>query len=317
MRIPVLKPVLSAFSISKKFANIQAVNKVDLSLAQGKCLALLGRNGAGKTTICEMLVGVLPPDSGEIEIMGNPFHANIPHKREFLENIGVLSQETRLYQKFTVQETITLFASFYRSKLEVVTVIELMGLTAKRKKRLEQLSGGERQRVYLGTALVGNPKLIFLDEPTTGLDPLSRKNVWEIIEDLKKQGKSVFLTTHYMEEAARLADEVAIIEHGIIVAKGSPLQLIQRYCEEDIITVGLEKPLPAMGFSSLGQDYPQVLAVTDKVYEVRTSKTFKAIKYLIAFCDQLNIDIESMEFRKSTLEDVFFQLTGKKLPDDL
>ena len=248
MRIPVLKPVLSAFSISKKFANIQAVNKVDLSLAQGKCLALLGRNGAGKTTICEMLVGVLPPDSGEIEIMGNPFHANIPHKREFLENIGVLSQETRLYQKFTVQETITLFASFYRSKLEVVTVIELMGLTAKRKKRLEQLSGGERQRVYLGTALVGNPKLIFLDEPTTGLDPLSRKNVWEIIEDLKKQGKSVFLTTHYMEEAARLADEVAIIEHGIIVAKGSPLQLIQRYCEEDIITCRVREAFTCNGF---------------------------------------------------------------------
>ncbi len=308
------KPALSAFSISKKFADVQAVSKVDLSLAQGKCFALLGRNGAGKTTICEMLVGVIAPDCGEIEILGQPFHATVPNKRDLLENIGVLSQETRLYQKFTVGETLSLFASFYAASLDVATVLELMALTAKRNKRLEQLSGGERQRAYLGAALVGDPDLLFLDEPTTGLDPLSRKNVWEIIEDLKQRGRSIFLTTHHMEEAARLADEIAIIERGEIVAQGGPRQLIQRYCEEDVISVQLDQPLPASDLESLQHSFPPARELAAQSYELKTSETFKAIKYLIALCDRLGIIIQSMEFRKSTLEDVFFQLTGKKLP---
>ena len=305
---------LRAISIAKKFADLQAVNKVDLSLAQGRCLALLGRNGAGKTTICEMLVGTLAPDGGKIEIIGKPFHANIADKRAMLENIGVLSQETQLYQKFTVQETLALFASFYHRSLTVSTVLELMVLHDLRHKRLEQLSGGERQRVYLGAALVGDPEIIFLDEPTTGLDPLSRKNVWEIIENLKQRGKSIFLTTHYMEEAARLADDIAIIERGEIVAQGGPRQLIQRYCEEDVISVRLDKPLPEEDFETLRHKFPPAREVSSCNYELKTSETFKVIKYLIALCDKLGIVIEAMEFRKSTLEDVFFQLTGKKLP---
>ena len=308
------KPVLRALSISKKFADVQAVNQVDLTLSQGKCFALLGRNGAGKTTISEMLVGVIAPDHGEIEILGQPFHATVPNKRAILENIGVLSQETQLYQKFTVHETLALFASFYTDSLAVSPVLALMALSGKRNKRLEQLSGGERQRAYLGAALVGNPDLLFLDEPTTGLDPLSRKNVWEIIEDLKQRGKSIFLTTHYMEEAARLADEIAIIEQGEIIAQGGPRQLIQRYCEEDVIGVQLDKPLPEAEFESLQHTFPPARALASQSYELKTSETFTVIKYLIALCDRLGIVIQSMEFRKSTLEDVFFQLTGKKLP---
>ena len=306
--------MLRALSISKKFADVQAVNQVDLTLMQGKCFALLGRNGAGKTTISEMLVGVIAPDRGEIEILGQPFHATVPNKRAILENIGVLSQETQLYQKFTVHETLALFASFYTDSLAVSPVLELMALSGKRNKRLEQLSGGERQRAYLGAALVGNPDLLFLDEPTTGLDPLSRKNVWEIVEDLKQRGKSIFLTTHYMEEAARLADEIAIIERGEIVAQGGPRQLIQRYCEEDVISVQLDKPLPADEFESLQHTFPPARALAPQNYELKTSETFTVIKYLITLCDRLGIVIRSMEFRKSTLEDVFFQLTGKKLP---
>ena len=308
------KLALNVSSISKKFADLQAVNKVDLTLEQGRCFALLGRNGAGKTTICEMLVGIIAPDCGKIEILGQPFHANIPNKRARLENIGVLSQETQLYQKFTVRETIALFASFYASSLDVSTVLELMALRDKSNKRLEQLSGGERQRAYLGAALVGDPDLLFLDEPTTGLDPLSRKNVWEIIEDLKQRGKSIFLTTHHMEEAARLADEIAVIERGEIVAQGGPRQLIQRYCEEDVISVQLDKPLPEGDLETLQQSFPPSRELTPHNYELKTSETFKVIKYLITLCDRLGIVIQSMEFRKSTLEDVFFQLTGKKLP---
>ena len=284
------------------------------ALAQGRCLALLGRNGAGKTTICEMLVGTIAPDSGEIAVLGKPFHAHIPNKRAMLENIGVLSQETQLYQKFRVRETLTLFASFYQHSLDVMTVLEMMALSDLRNKRLEQLSGGERQRVYLGAALVGDPEVIFLDEPTTGLDPLSRKNVWEIIEDLKQRGKSIFLTTHYMEEAARLADDIAIIERGEIVAQGGPRQLIQHYCEEDVISVRLDKSLPEEDLTTLQHEFPPAREVSPHNYELKTSETFKVIKYLIALCDRLGIVIQAMEFRKSTLEDVFFQLTGKKLP---
>ena len=254
--LPSSQPALKASGISKKFADLQAVSKVDINLEQGRCFSLLGRNGAGKTTICEMLIGVIAPDCGQIEILGQPFHANIANKRAMLENIGVLSQETQLYQKFTVRETLALFASFYRRSLDVTTVLELMALDDKRNKRLEQLSGGERQRAYLGAALVGDPDLLFLDEPTTGLDPLSRKNVWEIIEDLKQRGKSIFLTTHYMEEAAWLADEIAIIEEGEIVAQGGPRQLIQRYCEEDVISVQLDKPLPESDFETLRYSFP-------------------------------------------------------------
>ncbi len=311
---PPSQPALAAFGISKKFADLQAVNKVDLKLAQGQCFALLGRNGAGKTTICEMLVGVVAPDRGCIEIFGQPFHAHVPDKRAMLENIGVLSQETQLYQKFTVRETLALFASFYARSLAVTTVLTLMALHDKRDKRLEQLSGGERQRAYLGAALVGNPDLLFLDEPTTGLDPLSRKNVWEIIEDLKRRGKSIFLTTHYMEEAAQLADEIAIIERGEIVAHGEPRQLIKRYCEEDVISVQLDRSLPLDDVQALQPRFPLARELKPQHYELKTSETFKAIKYLITLCDQLGIVIQAMEFRKSTLEDVFFQLTGKKLP---
>lgn len=312
-----LKLAISASSISKKFADIQAVNGVDLNLEQGRCCALLGRNGAGKTTICEMLVGIIAPDCGEIEILGEKFHAQIPNKRLMLERLGVLSQETQLYQKFTVQETLALFASFYQRGLAVESVLEMMDLLGKRNKRLEQLSGGERQRAYLGTALVGDPDLLFLDEPTTGLDPLSRKNVWEIIENLKQRGKSIFLTTHYMEEAAHLADEIAIIERGAIVAKGGPRQLIQRYCEEDVISVQLDKPLPADDLAELQHSWPPAREISPLRYELKTSETFAVIKYLIALCDRLGIVIQSMEFRKSTLEDVFFQLTGKQLPNEL
>ena len=308
---------LNASSISKSFADVQAVKAVDLALQWGKCFSLLGRNGAGKTTICEMLVGVIAPDSGLIEIFGRPFTVRRKERRKILEDLGVLSQETQLYKKFTVRETITLFASFYRTRLDVSEVISLVGLGEKQDKRLENLSGGERQRVYLGAALVGDPKIVFLDEPTTGLDPMSRRNVWQIIDNLKRDGKSIFLTTHYMEEAAQLADDVAIIEQGTIVAQGSPRQLIKRYCEEDIITVSLNKVLNEVQFATLQRTYPHSLAIDERVYEVKAEQTFAAIKYLTSFCEQIEVEIQAMEFRKSTLEDVFFKLTGKKLPDEL
>ena len=306
--------VLYSSGISKRYGKVQAANKVDLSLNSGNCIALLGRNGAGKTTICELLVGVVVPDSGVIKLFGDEFHAHIPNRRKVLENVGVLSQETQLYKKLTIKETLSLFASFYQSALSVDLVIKQLGLEDKKNKRLEHISGGERQRAYLGATLVGNPKLIFLDEPTSGLDPMSRKNVWEIIEELKKEGKSIFLTTHYMEEAARLADEVAIIEKGTIIAKGTPCELIKQHCEEDVISIQLEEIISATDLSALQAIYHKLTVIKDNILELETSKILTAIKQLISFFDKTKNGIVAMEFRRGTLEDVFFKLTGKKLP---
>ncbi|MDE3270111.1 MAG: ABC transporter ATP-binding protein [Pseudomonadota bacterium] len=314
--------VMNCSRISKRYGSNQAVAAVSLDLLQGQCIALLGRNGAGKTTICDMLVGIVSPDVGSIELFGNPYHAKIANKRAVLQDVGILSQDTKLYQKLTIKETLDLFASLYNHNIPVPTLIEQLNLEDKATKRLEHLSGGERQRAYLGAALVGDPKLIFLDEPTTGLDPISRKNVWDIISVLKKDGRSIFLTTHYMEEAEYLADDIAVIEKGSVIARGSPQQLITEHTPESIISLQLQHTTTVADLKPLLASSPDVattaaaitlMAHEDNKIELKTSDTIPAIKKIFAFFDNQN-KIISMEFRSGTLEDVFFKLTGKKLP---
>ena len=322
--------------ISKTYGDVKAVDSVNLELYPGECLALLGRNGAGKTSICEMLIGITMPDAGEISIMGEKFHAKSANRRKILEHVGILSQETRLYQKFTVRETISLFASFYRNPVSIDEVIEQLAIEDKQHKKLEQLSGGEKQRAYLAVTLVADPKIIFLDEPTTGLDPMSRKNVWEIVEDLKRKGKSIFLTTHYMEEADRLADKVVILEKGKIIDQGTTKDLIHKHCEQDVVTVTLKNNLSLEELSELqgiclklvsssnklrgvnmeidGKSKQEVTQIKEGVYEIRSSETPLTIKEVFLFFDRISNSVMGMDFRKSTLEDVFFKLTGKKLP---
>ena len=300
--------------ISKKYGSNQAVSAVSLELLGGKCIALLGRNGAGKTTICDMLVGIISPDVGSIELFDRPYHAQVANKRDVLQEVGILSQDTNLYQKLTIIETLNLFASLYRQNIPVDTLITQLNLEDKKHKRLEHLSGGEKQRAYLGAALVGNPKLIFLDEPTTGLDPVSRKNVWEIISNLKNDGRSIFLTTHYMEEAEFLADDIAVIEKGSVIARGSPQELISQHITESIISLRLQRPISADELPVLLSETNTTLAThKDNSIELKTSETITTIKKVIAFFDNDN-KIISMGFRRGTLEDVFFKLTGKKLP---
>jgi ABC-2 type transport system ATP-binding protein len=214
--------MLEAKGLTKHFKSLVAVDGVDLSLGTGECLALLGPNGAGKTTTVEMLEGLLAPDAGTVEIFGK----NLARaRREILEEVGVLLQETNLYKRYTVRETLELFGSFYAKAKEPDEIMERLSLTDKADVQLRKLSGGQKQRAYLGCALVNDPRLLFLDEPTTGLDPQARRATWELLQGLKTEGRSIFLTTHYMEEAAFLADRVAIIDHGKIIASGTPGEL--------------------------------------------------------------------------------------------
>src|SRR3989442_5894875 len=204
---------------------VEAVRGLNLAIESGECFGLLGPNGAGKTTTIEILEGLLAPTSGEVTVLEQTWKA---HERELREQIGISLQETRLSEKLTVRETIELFASFYREPRRGSEVLEALQLEEKADSWVGKLSGGQRQRLAVATALVGSPKVLFLDEPTTGLDPQSRRQLWEIIRAFQQSGGTVLLTTHYMDEAERLCDRLAIVDHGQIIAEGTPADLIDR-----------------------------------------------------------------------------------------
>lgn len=221
--------VLNAERVFKSYGKTEAVRDISLSLEQGVSLALLGQNGAGKSTLCEIFEGLLEADAGKIEIFGYDIRKN---RETILEKIGVSLQQTALYKKFTVQETLELFASFYQDPADIEDLLRELDLLEIKGKGIEELSGGQKQRVYLACALVNNPKLIFLDEPTTGLDPKSRRAIWDFLLRYKEKGGSIFLTTHFMEEAVLLSDQIAIMDHGSIIACGTSESLISEYCPE-------------------------------------------------------------------------------------
>ncbi len=204
---------------------VEAVRGLNLRIEGGECFGLLGPNGAGKTTTIEILEGLLDPTSGEVTILGHTWQKN---QREVREWLGISLQETRLSEKLTVRETIDLFASFYREPRSADDVLDDLQLGEKADAFVGKLSGGQRQRLAVATALVGNPRILFLDEPTTGLDPQSRRQLWDIIRSFQRNGGTVLLTTHYMDEAERLCDRLAIVDHGEIIAEGTPSELIER-----------------------------------------------------------------------------------------
>ena len=307
-------PAVRATGLLKRFGSLTAVDGLDLELTRGTCLALLGPNGAGKTTTIEMLEGLQRPDGGEIEILGLTWASDPDGIRE---RIGVQLQETRLTEKVTVLETLRLFRSFYREGRDLAEVLDVVGLTDKRNARVETLSGGQHQRLSLACALVSRPELLFLDEPTTGLDPQARRRVWEIVEGFKNAGGTVLLTTHYMEEAERLADDVVIVDAGKIIAEGSPAAVIGSLQAESIVELH-----PRDGTGDRLVD--AALLALPGVGEVRregsaftlvVTDTQASVGALLAHLTTVGVELESLRTHSPTLEDVFVALTGKHLRD--
>src|ERR1700755_1892831 len=229
-------PALFVRQLKKHYGDVHAVDGLDLAVAPGECFGLLGPNGAGKTTTIEICEGLLAPDSGRVELLGLQWKKN---ELELRERLGIQLQETQLAEKLTVEETVRLFRSFYTNGRTVDDAIALVQLDEKRTGRVGKLSGGQKQRLALACAIVGDPDLLFLDEPTTGLDPQSRRQLWDLITEFKSRGKTIMLTTHYMDEAEILCDRVAIVDHGKVIALGTPRDLIGSLGAEHVVEFAL------------------------------------------------------------------------------
>jgi ABC-2 type transport system ATP-binding protein len=292
---------------------VEAVRGVDLDVPVGECFGLLGPNGAGKTTTMEILEGLMKPTSGEVEILGLSWERNA---NEIRQRIGISLQETRLADKLTVREVITLFRSFYPTGLDPFEAIARVSLEEKARAYVSKLSGGQRQRLAVACALVGDPELLFLDEPTTGLDPQSRRQLWDIVYGFRSAGRTVLLTTHYMDEAERLCDRVAVVDRGKVIAVGTPKELIARLGGEHMIEFHLANGAtpPAEEFAAL----PSVTAarLENGLYGLTVGEPHIALPALLRRLQDQQSELANLTTRHATLEDVFVNLTGRHLRDD-
>ncbi len=292
---------------------VEAVRGLSLAIEPGECFGLLGPNGAGKTTTIEILEGLLEPTSGEVSILGRSWKT---HPRELREFIGISLQETRLSEKLTVRETIELFASFYTQPRSTDDVLSALQLNEKSDALVGNLSGGQKQRLAVATALVASPRVLFLDEPTTGLDPQSRRQLWDIIRSFQRNGGTVLLTTHYMDEAERLCGRLAIVDHGQVIAEGTPADLIERLGGHHVVEFALSGNRP--GDPAAWQSLPSVDSVRseDGVICLNVREPHRTIPALLERVDQQSAQLERLNTRQASLEDVFVNLTGRHLRDD-
>jgi len=289
------------------------VDGLDLEIRAGKCFGLLGPNGAGKTTTIEICEGLTEPDEGEVQVLGRRWGE---HDRELRALLGISLQETQFSEKLTVEETVRLFRSFYPRGPSAEEVIETVQLQDKRTGRVGQLSGGQRQRLALACALVGDPALLFLDEPTTGLDPQSRRQVWELIERFKADGRAILLTTHYMEEAERLCDQVAIVDHGRVIALGTPRELVASLSAEHVVEFATA-PGAAVREEALRRvDGVEAAVRRDDTYRVRVAELHRAVPTLLAELHRQGVQLTELRTHSATLEDVFVELTGRHLREE-
>ncbi len=296
----------------KRYADVTAVAGLDLEVRVGECFGLLGPNGAGKTTTIEILEGLNTADAGEVSVLGTQWGAG--SDRAVRERLGIQLQETKLTDKLSVIETVRLFRSFYRRGPSADEVIRAVSLEEKRDSWVVKLSGGQRQRLSVACALVNAPEVLFLDEPTTGLDPQSRRQLWDLIDGFRQRGGTILLTTHYMDEAERLCDRVAIMDHGKIIALGTPDQLIASLGAEHVVA-----------FSVAGEVDLEALKRVPGVREARregpgwaliVGAPHVSIPPLLAYLESQRVPLASLTTHQATLEDVFVSLTGRTLRDD-
>jgi ABC-2 type transport system ATP-binding protein len=305
-------PAVRCIGLVKRYPDVTAVNQLDLTIQRGECFGLLGPNGAGKTTTIEILEGLTEPDAGSVEVLGLTWKNNA---REIRERIGVQLQDTQLGDKLTVLEVLTLFRSLYRDGKHPEDLLDWFSLRPKANARYHKLSGGQKQRVVLACALVSNPELLFLDEPTTGLDPQARLAVWNVVQRYKAEGGTVLLTTHYMEEAARLCDRLAIVDEGKLIAQGTPEELTSSLASAQVLEVKVEsstsphaEPPPQLGFKQRGEWWVKSI---DNAH----SELGHAIAQLLDGITSSGLRVIALRTHQPTLDDVFLARTGKALRD--
>ena len=289
--------LLEIKNLHKNYGPVKAVNGLDLQIKEGSCFGLLGPNGAGKTTTLELIEGLKKPSSGEILFRGKT------RDQSFFERIGIQFQSTALQDFMTVQEALDTFASFYKTSVDITGLIDLCQLGDFLDREHRKLSGGQRQRLLLAIALVNNPDLLFLDEPTTGLDPQSRSHFWQLITDIKKQGKTVVITTHYMEEAHHLCDEIVIIDKGKVITEGPPETLLKKHFNAKKVFLPLDQK------QYLPSDFPW------QVYEGPKKLWFLAenVEQMLSYMSSRQLNLSNLEIQSQSLEDLFIQLTGSQL----
>jgi len=315
-------PSLLLRGVRKAFADVLAVDGLDLEVAPGECFGLLGPNGAGKTTTIEICEGLTPPDSGTVELLGLNWATGATQLRQ---RIGIQLQETQFPDKLTVEETLRLFRSFFRRGISVDESIKTAQLEEKRGARVGTLSGGQKQRLAMACALVGDPELLFLDEPTTGLDPQARRHLWDLVEALKQAGRTIILTTHYMEEAEQLCGRVAIMDHGRVIALGTPQQLIATVGGEDIVEFAVssnesasadppQTPLDPAVFTAIAG--VQSHRAHAGLHQLSVSELHTAVPRIFAALREQGLHLSEFRTHSASLEDVFVRLTGRNLRDE-
>jgi ABC-2 type transport system ATP-binding protein len=292
-------PLLEIQHLRRLFKETVAVQDVSFSVAKGICFGLLGPNGAGKTTTIEIIEDIIPPTSGTVLYKGKARSAS------FREEVGIQFQHTSLFDFLSVEETLRSFHKLFARPVDIETLIDRCELGSLRKRRNTNLSGGQLQRLMLALALINNPELVFLDEPSTGLDPQSRRNLWNIVENIKKEGKTIIITTHSMEEAQHLCDEIAIMDQGMIIAQGSPDELIRTYCRTSTLTLPLETLA----------NQPAATDIEWAPHEDRAVIHTESIDRMIEQLTTANISLAGLSIHSPTLEDVFLHLTGRTLRD--
>jgi ABC-2 type transport system ATP-binding protein len=297
---------LRTVRLVKRYDDLVAVDGLDLEVARGECFGLLGPNGAGKTTTVEILEGISQPSAGEVEVLGLRWQTDAKALRQ---RIGISLQETRLPERLTVEETLRLFRSFYEQGRAIDEVLEQVGLNDKRTTWTQKLSGGQKQRLAVACALVSDPELLFLDEPTTGLDPQSRRQLWDVVLGFKARGRTVLLTTHYMDEAERLCDRVAVVDKGKVIALGTPAELIASLGGQQVVELATHAPLAPESLS----DLPSVRGARRNADGISLSveQLHVALPAILSRVEALGLT--RLSTHHATLEDVFVHLTGRHL----